>query len=207
MTIKRSLFVGDTDYTGVPLDDILEHFRDWKAGLETDLVMIENLRARIAQELSAPADRNAGVEFLNYIRDRFSRYVGDFTRLLDEVPYGVHERHVAILEQLCEDARRVDDGCVLFKQRNNLEGVDFAGDDPQALLADMYAALRDSVVDLFDLCNVIPRLRTFVGAPSSVRAPETSITGVLELKPNLFGLGLNLNYLFDKFLRRVRRSK
>lgn len=207
MTIKRSLFVGDTDYTGVPLDDILEHFRDWKAGLETDLVMIENLRARIAQELSAPADRNAGVDFLNYIRDRFSRYVGDFTRLLDEVPYGVHERHVAIVEQLCEDARRVDDGCVLFKQRNNLEGVDFAGDDPQALLADIYARLRDSVVDLFDVCNVIPRLRTFVGAPLSAAAREPSLTDAFELKPNVFGFGLNLNYILNWFLRRFRRSR
>jgi len=50
----------------------------------------------------------------------------------------------------------------------------------------IYSETRSMLVDFYDLSNVIPRLRTYVG-PASSASPE-----VLQLKPGVWGVSLDL---------------
>src|SRR3954471_19654986 len=101
MTRSRSIMAGMTDYTGVPLTDILEHFADWRAGLDYSVMGLGNIRARLATHTE---DRRAadGLGFLDHFVDLFRRFADDCGRLATEMPTGVRTRHVAVVSQMYE---------------------------------------------------------------------------------------------------------
>jgi hypothetical protein len=94
-------------------------------------------------------------------------------------------------------SREADEMCVHFKRNHRLDALD-PHDELQNLLAEAYRVTRDGVINLFDLSNLVPRLRTFA---TDAAESADDLTDALELKPNLFGIGVNLNY----FLKRLRR--
>ena len=211
MVRPRSLFAGDTDYTGVPLADIIAHLEGWRAALREDIAVSNNIRQRLLLNAQSPAVRD-GEEFADYFVDLFERFAGDFDRLLGELPRGVRQRHVEIVAQMYRAARDADTFCVRFKQRHNLDALS-PNDPVQNILAEFYRLNRDAVINMFDLSNVISRLKTYVEEGSARVEASLTVPGVeapsalnaLELKPNFFGLGMNLNYLIDRWLRWWRR--
>jgi hypothetical protein len=190
---------GMTDYTGVPLDDILEHMRAWRENLATDVVALGNMLARL-QALPDGPEKGGGRDHAMYFVDLLGRYMADFDRLIAEIPTGVRPRHVEMVRQLSDSSRGAEDLCVLFKQRYRL---DMRGDDEPAiaLCSEIYVRTREAVIDLLDLSNVLPRLQTYVAEPASV-SPSAPLADALELKPNMFGLGINLNYIISRLMRR-----
>jgi hypothetical protein len=186
-----------TDYTAVPLDDIMGHLREWEAACEQDAHRLSNIGARIARH--APDHMaTAGVAFCEYFSDWFLRYRADLARLRAELPNGVRDRHLELLRQLYRGSKDADDTCVCFKRDHRLDALT-RDNELQHTLAEAYRVARDGVVNMFDLSNLIPRLRTFA---TEVPEVHTDPTDVLELKPNFFGLGFNLNYVI-KLLRKV----
>jgi hypothetical protein len=199
MARQRSMIAGMTDYTGVPLDDILQHMRAWRENLTGDVVALGHMAARL-QALPDGPEKGGGRDHARYFSDLLGRYIADFDRLIAELPAGVRPRHVEMVGQLFESSRQAEDSCVLFKQRYRL---DMRGDeDPAvAICSEIYVRTREAVIDLLDLSNVLLRLQTYVGEPAIV-SPSAPISDALELKPNVFGLGINLNYIIGKFIRR-----
>jgi hypothetical protein len=197
MSRPRSLFSGDTDYTGVSLADILEHLGHWHEGFESDIEYLGNVRRRLTA--LEPLDGNEvrlGLEFLDHFVDLFTRYRDDVARLERDLPDSVMERHVQLTRQLRQSAVTEEKLCVLFKQQHYLDAL-VPSNRVQNTLAEIYRCTRDTVIGMRDLSNVATRLETYVGT----QAPRAeSAVNALELKPNVFGIGVNLNYWWERWL-------
>jgi hypothetical protein len=154
--------VGMTDYTGVSLADILAHLRDWKQGTDE---AIESLRGHLPKVLKA-SDRLDGPDDIEgYIRafiDLLTRYSADFGRLIQELPQGVEERHIAIVQQILASSRHEDGMCAAFSRNHINRGL--KDEHLRPLVDGVYEDSRNIIADYGDLSNLIPRLRTFLGA-------------------------------------------
>ena len=195
------MFAGDTDYTGVGLDDILAHLRAWRDGLEQADLILGNIRKRLANFGQSPLVCD-GLEYLDSFRDLFSRYHSDLERVVRELPLAVRRRHVETLRQLFESSRSEENYCVRFKQRHHLDALS-ESNSVQMTLGEIYAFTRDEVVNLRDIGNLVHRLEAFVTDEVSLGS-----SAVIDLKPNFMGVGVNLNHVWERWgLPRWRRWK
>ncbi len=159
---KRALFAGMTDYTGVPMEDMLSHLRDWR---DQTLGCVEALLGYVGDveahrnQFDSPNDI---VMYLEFFIDLFGRYSGDFERLLVELPMGVTEAHVEIVRQIYDSAVLEDSRGSRFARDHVETGLK---DESLRWLVDkIYQDSAGMLVDYHDLSNLQPRLRTFVGA-------------------------------------------
>ena len=165
MTTQRSLLAGMTDYRGVPYEDIVEHFVEWRDFAARLREVAGTLRNRLeAMESTGPVAE--GLDFLAYSDDLFRRLEYDCGRLAEELPSGVHERHLDTLAQLVSKVADADDACINFQKSLHLFLV--RNEEPEATLLDVYSKTRDGVIGFLDIGNTIPRLRVFLGAPPPV---------------------------------------
>ena len=154
---KRSIIAGATDYTNVALPDIVADIRDWSRACDavsSHLVLCSN---EIAQQEQSPAERIAE-RFIDHFLGLMSRYQRDLDRLAAELPNGVQEHHVEIATQLHESANAEESVCAKFVRDLNLQSRDCRKAFREAL-EDAYLCARESVVDMRDLGNLVPRLR------------------------------------------------
>lgn len=197
MKHKRSLTVGSTDFTGVDLDEIIEHLKQWdKDTIETIDRLNEYKRTVFAEKELLDAPDNI-CSYINWFLDMFDRYSGEFKRLIAELPIGVEQRHCEALVQLAEKAKEADRLCVNF-QREHFERKLKDERLQRPLIDRIYGDSRDQVLDYLDLDNLSYRLKALIGArlsPSTVTKDDIS---AFELKPNVFGIGINLNYIIKR---------
>ena len=205
MSRPRSIFAGDTDYTGVPLADILDHLAAWRDALREHIDVNRNILRRLLEQPPSSQVR-AGQDFCEFFIDLLERFSGDFDRLLAELPAGVRARHIETVSQMYRGARDADSTCVAFKRDHHLDALS-PSNRTQHILAELYQLDRDAVINLFDLSNVVSRLKTFVDdSPIAMdNAVQTSAINALELKPNFFGLGINLNWVIDWLRSRKKK--
>lgn len=165
-TRNRSLFAGMTDYTGVPFAAILSHLSDWRDATAASMGILNGLRREVdkySDGLDRPRDL---LGYLDYFIDLFSRYLGDFERLLTELPRGVNDAHVEMVKQIYDGASQEERNCVAFK--NEHIECSLKDENLRWLVDDIYAESRQMLIDYKDLSNVVPRLRTFVGTTPKV---------------------------------------
>lgn len=203
MTRPRALMAGMTDYTGVQLPDIIDHIVGWRDDLDFAVSTLIGMRERLGA-LGNDWRVTDGVGEASFFIDLFERYRADVERLRIELPNGVHAKHVEIVEQIYRSAVLEEKRCVSMKMNHHLYALS-ESNQAQTLVGDIYAVSRDTIVNLKDFSNLAPRLRTFVG--SSPAVSEAEPTKALELKPNVFGVGLNLNHIVDRLIARWRRSR
>lgn len=185
MTRRRSILAGMTDYTGVALADIVEHIRQWHDMTRDALTKLGTLRAGVEQAAARLESPEEVVSYIEHFGDLFERYRGDFQRLIEEIPRGVREAHVEIVTQIYQSSEHEDNICVEFKRRHISR--ELPDESVRPLVDDIYSETRSILISYRDLSNVVPRLRTFVGAPATGSAHE-----VLQLKPAFWGIGIDL---------------
>ncbi len=197
MTLRRSLFAGATDYRGAELSDILTHLEAWRRNTQDTIDLLLALKPKVEEHRDQLDDPNDIINFIESFLGLLQRYIKDFTRLLAEMPKSVHQRHVEIVVQLAELGETADQRCVSFKTAHI--GRALKNESFRWLLDETYGDARDQAVDYEDLFNVASRLKTFLGTSSEPNKISIEDIDVLELKPNFFGLGLNLNHLIKRF--------
>jgi len=196
MTLQRSYSAGETDYTGADLSDILIHLDDWRKNTQETIRLLVEYKAEVEQCQGRLDDPNDIICFINYFLDVLARFVKDFARLIDELPKSVEERHVAIVKQLFDLGESAERVCVNFKVRHIARGL--KDESLRWLVDEIYSKARDQAIDYIDLSNLRSRLKTFVGTSFKPRLGSIEQIDVLELKPNMFGVGINLNYLIKR---------
>lgn len=192
MTYKRHYLAGWTDYTGVQLDDIIQHLRDWERATKETIVLLQEYRVTANNKAELLENSTEIISYLSFFISLFSRYLSDLQRLLQEVPLGITEAHVEVVNQLYRSSKNEDSITVNFK--NDWVYKSLPHEEMRALLDSIYAETRNLLIDYRDLSNIVPRLKTFIG----VRSRPTEILQDFHLKPSFFGIGLNLNRLLAK---------
>ena len=125
--------------------------------------------------------------------------MGDYDRLFVEIPSGVSEAHLEIISQMVTRSDFHEETCVQFKREHIVENL--KDESMRSLLDQIYADTRGEIINYSDLHNVIVRFKTHAGNKPIYQRGGLSVDDVeaLELKPNIFGIGLNLNYIFRRF--------
>jgi ribosomal protein S18 len=207
MGTLRSAWRGGTDYTGVPLDDICVHLRAWRESTRELIHRLKNYESQVTQNVKRIEYVDDVKDFILLSIDLFSRFLSDYDRLLAEIPTGVTEAHVEIISQIVRRSDYHEKSCVQFKH-DHIER-NLKDESMRQLLDRIYSDTANEIVNYSDLHNVIPRLRTYIGSrPKGGDKYRLSAedADVLELKPNVFGIGLNLNYVIKR-LRQIFQKK
>jgi hypothetical protein len=199
MTRQRSEIQGGTDYTGVSLADIYEHLRQWRESTNELIQKLAKYKSQVIIEQNKIDYADDVIDFIELSTDLFSRFLSDYDRLLAQIPRGVTEIHIEIISQIVTRSDYHERSCVQFKQ-DHIE-KNLRDESLRPLLDQIYAETRGEVINYSDLHNVIPRLKTYIG--SKLKGDDrhrltVDDTDVLELKPNVFGIGLNLNYVIKR---------
>ena len=200
MAHERSYLAGATDYTGVSLEDIVLHVNQWQATTEQTIVDLRKYLEKAKQQSELLENPREITSFLDYFIDLFSRYLNDIGRLAREIPKGVTAAHIEIVQQLYRSSKLEEQATIRFKQDWVYKRLPH--EEARPLLDKIYGDTRDQLIDYRDLSNVIPRLRTFVGASSS-----SEVLQDFHLKPNVFGVGVNLNRILARTRDWWRRWK
>jgi hypothetical protein len=179
MVLKRSIMVGMTNYTGAAFEDILAHPREWRDATIEDIRQLRQLRLQVEANRTRLDRPGVILSFIDHFIGLFPRYLGDFQRLLQELPGGVGERHVEIVRQLYESSDEEQHYCTIFTQRHI--DRDLKDEEMRGLLDEIYAVVRGRLNDYQDLSNLRPRLATFVGQGLEMRSVVININqGVVE---------------------------
>jgi len=203
---ETSINYARADYTGVPLQDIYEHLKDWRNSTNELLHNLNEHKAKAIQYKEQIDRVNVIISFIDGSIDLFSRFLSDFDRLIAEIPDQVTAPHIEIISQILRRSELHEQSCVLFKQDHIEKSI--RDESMRPLLDAIYADTRDEIVDYSDLSNVIPRLKTYIG--SGLRNNEHGVSDdaldALELKPNIFGIGFHLNYLIKRVKQRFKKK-
>ncbi len=183
---------GWTDYTGVSLEDICHHLREWEKLTRDTIGQLEKYRAAAKAKAALLESHREVISYINFFIDLFSRYLSDIQRLLQELPSGATEAHVEIVRQLYLSSKNEDRVAIQFK--NDWVHKALPHEEMRPLLDNIYGYTRNVLVNYSDLSNLVPRLKTFIGGQKN----PTEILSDLHLKPNFFGLGVNLNRLLAR---------
>jgi len=200
MARQRSIFRGGTDYTGVSLEDIYEHLKEWRDSTETLIQKLNEYKSQTNENRTKIDHANDVIDFIDVSIDLFNRFLSDYDRLLAEIPCGVTEAHIEILSQIISGSEYHEKYCVEFKYDHTEKSL--RDESMRPMLDNIYAETRNEIINYSDLHNVIPRLKTYIGSkPIKTHGLTLDDTEVLELKPNIFGIGLNLNYIIKRLKR------
>jgi hypothetical protein len=199
MALPRSPFAGDTNYFGATIQDLVAHLNDWRKMTQETIDELNKLRADVVEKQDRLDEPVGVLDFIDYMVNQFQRFINDFDRIIRELPSSVEERHVELIRRLAQRGQTLDQSCVQFKQdyiRRPLKDERL-----RPLIDTVYSEARSMTIDYADLFNLLGQLKTFVG--TRVESQQLSIddVDVLELKPNVFGLGVNLNHLVKRFGR------
>ena len=184
---------GMTDYTGVSLEDILAHLREWKECTERTIAELEQLKKAVHVAAGRLHDPRGMLTYIDYFTGLFSR----FDRLIRELPTGVRQSHVDAVRSIYKSSRFEDDACLQFKREHIERHIE---DDSLRynVVDEIYGKSRDLLANNLDLSNLAPRLQALVG---------TSIqTEVFQLKPNFHGIGVDFKALFRKCAKLFTRK-
>ena len=207
MTRRRSIVRGGTDYTGVSLEDIFEHLKDWRVSTEELLRNLKKHKFKVIENKYKIEMADAVISFIDASIDIFNRFLYDFDRILAELPSQVTESHIEIISQILRGSEFHENYCVRFDQDHIEKSL--RDESMRPLLDAIYADTRDEIINYSDLSNVMPRLRTYIGSglKKSGRRISADDIEAFELKPNLFGIGLNLNYIIKKVKRLFAKKR
>jgi DNA-binding transcriptional MerR regulator len=207
MARQRSALRGGTDYTGVSLKDIYEHLREWRDSTQALIQKLTEYKSQATENKNRLDHAEDINHFIDISIDLFKRFLSDYDRLLVEIPKGITDAHIEILAQIISRSDYHEDYCVRFKNEHIEKSL--RDESMRPLLDNIYAETRDEIINYSDLHNVIPRLKTYIGIKlkqEDNHGLTIDDTEAIELKPNIFGIGLNLNYIIKRLKQLFMRT-
>lgn len=195
--MARSMIAGMTDYSNQSFEDMILDLEEW----------IQNLK-EVAEALPRNVQRLKELQYWEKVDPNFQGLVGysikffetsikEFSDIVKEIKQEVRVDHVTRIRGLCKTAIDLDFdyGRIWHQKYQDKE----YGDTRFSLVEGLYQQGRLMAIDMRDLCNLADRINDFVGKKSEQKPDAMDM---LELKPNFFGMGINLNELINKFFRK-----
>ena len=149
----------------VSLPAVVAHIRDWSRACDAVSACLVLYRNEIAENGLSPAVRMAE-SFIDHFLGLMSRYQRDLDRLTAELPKGVQQHHVEIAKRLYESSAEEERVCAAFARNLDFDSLESRKTLAAALQA-VYICAKHAVIDMRDLGNIVPRLRTLAahGSP------------------------------------------
>jgi hypothetical protein len=162
MAEKRFTIQGFRDYRGVPLSDLIEDLGEHRDNLKLVIESLKSLQTEIQRHkelIDEPEEIEAEID---YIVSLFSGHQGDLMRLVKELPVGVQEIHIEIVNQIYESARfEFEIGYREFK--SEYISRELKDESMRPLLDDIGGLYGGTAHNLWILSDISVRLRTFLG--------------------------------------------
>ncbi len=197
--MPRSVIPGTTDYRIQSFEDMILDFRGYirelKKALKTLKVNIRKLK-QLKYWDKVDWDFQRLVEYSIKFYDTAIVEISD---ILGEIQEEVGLHHVRRARQLGETAAELNVryGRIWHQEYRNKE---YSNKDFK-LVERLYEEGRNMALSMKDLSNLAERLDDFVGKKVVRKEKGKSIMDALELKPNWFGLGINLKKLASRLTR------
>ena len=200
----RGLFAGFTDYSHQSFEDIVTDLNNWVKSLkETSEKLLKNIELLEKTGYLKKVD----YDFKNIVYYSIKFYgtsIQEISEILEDIRNEVRSDHVTKLNALYKTARELnlDYGKIWHQEYQNKE----YGNNEFILVEEIYSEGRDMAIDMEDLSNLSSRLSDFIGKKSIGKSEEDKQPNIdlLELKPNFFGLGINLNELIKRIFKRKK---
>jgi hypothetical protein len=194
MSRKRSFIAGGTDYTGYTLDVILDDLVSLRDFTRESITKLKSFAKNVKRQDAKIEGSDYVIGYINFFIDLFQRYLGDFERLIRELPEGVRPRHIEIVDQIHQSSVFEEQRCIKFKY----DYVENQGEEQlSSLLSSIYYYSRQLLIDYKDLSNLNLRLKTFVSTGEPQPSHEEALKSI-ELKPNFYGIGINFNHIIGR---------
>ena len=204
MPVSRSFIAGETNYIGASLEDLISHLDDWLSSTLDTIEELDLTKEEFAESKELIDHSDAVVEFVDNVVADFTRIADEFRRVISELRVSVEQRRLDAIKHLLEFSYTLEDYCIDFKREHLLRSL--RHEEVRPLLDHIYACSRRQAIDYKDLSNLSYQLKTFVGTTNNSLALTADDIDVLELKPNVFGFGVNLNHLIKLLIKWIRQS-
>jgi len=192
MAIQRSILAGMTDYTGAELKDIIEELDIFISLTKRSIKELSNLDIKVQQAPEKFDFPNDIIDHINEFNNKFSRYLIELRRVREEVENSIETRHVESIKNLFINSQFDETACRRFKNDNICRSL--KDESVRPIVDKIYEVTMGVAVDYRNLSNMKACLERFVG--TAFKKNESAIEAadkIFDLKPNVFGIGLNLN--------------
>jgi len=190
VTRPRYDIAGVRDYTGVALNEIVSDI-GWLFNETTTLVSklhgVEQVVKKNARRLDDPKDI---LEVVRYHISLFEDYARDLKRLINELPKGVEERHIRIVEGITTSAVRHNGGMILQFKLDHISR-DLKDESLRHLLDDIYGSIRQHIVNVIVGCAFKDQLSTFIGEKLSTASKVEKAKPLQDIKVRLEPLAVS----------------
>lgn len=196
MTLQRSAVAGDTNYIGTDIGDLRDNLADWIDKIDDTIAILVTSRNEVTERREDLDFPDSILDFIQTMIGELQRFNSDFERLFDELPVSIEHKHYEVSQMLYRRCRELDHLCRHFKAEHI--NIELRSETNRPLLDRIYEESRGMVLDLGDLNGFSRRLKALAEKQGRKAKLYLEDMEILHLKPNIFGLGINLNYLFKR---------
>jgi hypothetical protein len=192
MAIQKSIFAGMDDYTGAEISDIIQEVDNFIANTESAVEELSTLKVEVNSKIEKFDSPDALIEHIDIFSSKFQRYLIELRRVRGEICKSIENRHVETINYLSNICQSDEKTCRDFKNENICKSL--KDESVRRIIDRIYEVTMGVAIDYWNLSNLRACLERFVGTVfnQSESAADTA-NQIIDLKPNLFGIGLNLN--------------
>jgi len=210
MAIQKSILAGMDDYTGAEISDIKEELDNFIANTERATEELSILRFKVNQEIEKFDTPDDILEHIEVFESKFGRYLIELRRMRREINISIESRHVETIKHLHKICQLDEKSCRDFKNDNICKSL--KDESVRPIVDKIYEVTMGVAIDYWNLSNLGACLDRYVGTLfSSKKSATNTANEIIDLKPNFFGIGLNLNnaikffpMLFNKWFKKKK---
>lgn len=191
----RYNLAGVRDYTGVSLEEIISDIARLH-GQATDLIpRLHDFEEEVKKNRENLDDPDDIIDVIHYHFSLFEGYAKDLHRLVDELPKGVEDRHILIIEGIRTSAAHHNGGMIVEFKKDHI--IRTLKDEKQRhLLDNIYGSIRQYIVDVVAGCSFRNQLSTFVGAKSAQITADSQVEP-LPIPPGTRWSDIQITFIGD----------
>jgi len=197
-TSNDNMYLDATRF-GAKLDDIQLHLIRLRSETEETIGVLDECLAETIKNRSQVNNVEEIGFFIECMAEEMQRFSNVFERLISELPTAVEPKHLRMLQEIVDYSKDLDHVCLEFK-RQHIE-AQLKDESLRWLIDRIYKESRSQILTFKSLSGLVINLETFVGTTGHDHSVSVDDIDAFELKPNFFGIGINLNYIVKRLAK------
>jgi hypothetical protein len=184
MADKRLTMQGVRDYRVVQLPDLIQDIGEHRDLVQETINRLDSLKAGVVGNAEHLDDAEEILQAMDHMLSVLGGIWGDISRLCEELPYGVEDKHLEAVSQIHEACRIEKEGiCRGFKEAFICRKL--KDESMRGLLDQIHSLYDNRMFNLLVLADINARLRTYLGEglpDRRTRSRGLKNTGIPDLK-------------------------